>query len=113
WLADDERRWITTTLEQEKLSKQGKQTLTAWQALSHPQVVVFSLIYFCYITNSTGLGTWLPKIVQRISGLNQTQVILISGIPWLAAIPAMLWSASHSDRTTERKLHAAVPILLV
>jgi ACS family tartrate transporter-like MFS transporter len=39
-------------------------------------------------------------------------VILISGIPWLAALPAMLWSASHSDRTSERKLHAAVPILL-
>jgi len=36
----------------------------------------------------------------------------MSGIPWLAALPAMLWSASHSDRTAERKLHAAIPILL-
>jgi MFS transporter, ACS family, tartrate transporter len=112
WLADDEREWITGALEQERLIKKRRETLTAWQALSHPTVVVFSLIYFCYITNSTGLGTWLPKIVQRISGLSQTQVILISGIPWLAALPAMLWSASHSDRTSERKFHAALPILL-
>jgi len=112
WLADDERQWITGALDQERQTKKRRQTVTAWQALSHPQVIVFSLIYFCYITNSTGLGTWLPKIVQRISGLSQTQVILISGIPWLAALPAMLWSASHSDRTSERKLHAAVPILL-
>lgn len=112
WLADDEREWITTALDQERQSKKRRETVTAWQALSHPQVIVFSLIYFCYITNSTGLGTWLPKIVQRISGLSQTQVILISGIPWLAALPAMLWSASHSDRTAERKLHAALPILL-
>ena len=112
WLADDERQWITGALEQERLTKKRRETLTAWQALSHPAVVVFSLIYFCYITNSTGLGTWLPKIVQRISGLSQTEVILISGIPWLAALPAMLWSASHSDRTSERKLHAALPILL-
>jgi|KBSSwiStaDraftv2_1062776.scaffolds.fasta_scaffold36176_3 ACS family tartrate transporter-like MFS transporter len=112
WLADDERSWITGALDQERQNKKRRETLTAWQALSHPQVIVFSLIYFCYITNSTGLGTWLPKIVQRISGLNQTQVILISGIPWLAALPAMLWSASHSDRSGERKLHAAVPILL-
>jgi ACS family tartrate transporter-like MFS transporter len=112
WLADDEREWITTALDQERQSKKRRQTVTAWQALSHPQVIVFSLIYFCYITNSTGLGTWLPKIVQRISGLSQTQVILISGIPWLAALPAMLWSAFHSDRTSERKLHAALPILL-
>ena len=112
WLAEDERAWITGALERERQTKKRRETLTAWQALSHPQVIVFSAIYFCYITNSTGLGTWLPKIVQRISGLNQTQVILISGIPWLAALPAMLWSASHSDRTSERKLHAAVPILL-
>jgi MFS transporter, ACS family, tartrate transporter len=112
WLAADEREWITGALEQERQTKKRRATVSAWQALSHPQVVVFSLIYFCYITNSTGLGTWLPKIVQRISGLSQTQVILISGIPWLAALPAMLWSASHSDRTSERKLHAAVPILL-
>jgi ACS family tartrate transporter-like MFS transporter len=111
WLAADEREWITGALEQERQIKK-RSAITAWQALSHPQVVIFSLIYFCYITNSTGLGTWLPKIVQRISGLSQTQVILISGIPWLAALPAMLWSASHSDRTSERKLHAAVPILL-
>src|SRR5262245_515500 len=112
WLADDEREWITGALEQERQNKKRRETLTAWQALRHPQVIVFALIYFCYITNSTGLGTWLPKIVQRISGLSQTQVILISGIPWLAALPAMLWSASHSDRTSERKFHAALPILL-
>jgi ACS family tartrate transporter-like MFS transporter len=112
WLADDEREWITGALDQERQTKKRRETVTAWQALRHPQVIVFSMIYFCYITNSTGLGTWLPKIVQRISGLSQTQVILISGIPWLAAVPAMLWSASHSDRTSERKLHAALPILL-
>ena len=112
WLANEEREWITSALDHERQTKKRRETVTAWQALSHPQVIVFSLIYFCYITNSTGLGTWLPKIVQRISGLSQTQVILISGIPWLAALPAMLWSASHSDRTSERKFHAALPILL-
>ena len=79
--------------------------------MRNPYVIVLALIYFCYITNSVGLGSWLPKIVQRISGLSQTQVILVSGIPWLAALPAMLWSASHSDRTSERKLHAALPLL--
>jgi ACS family tartrate transporter-like MFS transporter len=76
-------------------------------------VIVLSLIYFCYITNSVGLGSWLPQIVRRISGLSQTQVILISGIPWLCAIPAMLWTASHSDRTGERRWHAAIPLFVV
>ena len=50
-------------------------------------MILLALAYFCYITNSVGLGSWLPKIVQRISGLSTTQVILISGIPWLCRDP--------------------------
>jgi ACS family tartrate transporter-like MFS transporter len=113
WLPDDERRFIGEELRRERESKKTRQALSAWQALRNPQVILLSLVYFCYITNSTGLGTWLPKIVQRISGLSTTQVILISGIPWLAAIPAMLVAAWHSDKTRERRWHTALPILLV
>ena len=111
WLPEDERIWIAEALARERMAKPARHSLTAWQALRNPQVLTFSLIYFCYITNSVGLATWLPKIVQRISGLSTTEVILISGIPWLAAIPAMLLTASHSDRTRERRWHAAIPIL--
>ncbi len=76
-------------------------------------MIILALCCFCYITNSVGLSSWLPKIVRRISGLSTTQVILISGIPWLAAIPMMLVTAWHSDKTRERRWHAAIPLFLV
>jgi ACS family tartrate transporter-like MFS transporter len=113
WLRQDERTWITTELERERDNKKNQGKLSAWKALLDPQVVILASVYFCYITNSVGLGAWLPKIVQRISGLSTTQVILISGIPWLAAIPAMIFSASHSDETGERRWHAAIPLFVV
>ncbi len=113
WLAEDERGWIAAELEREKDRKKGQPKLNAWQALRNPQVIALALVYFCYITNSVGLSSWLPKIVQRISGLPETAVILISGIPWLLAIPVMLVTAAHSDRTGERRWHAAIPLLLV
>jgi ACS family tartrate transporter-like MFS transporter len=113
WLPEAERAWITGELERERLNKKRKAKLSVGQALRHPQVLILALVYFCYISNSVGLGAWLPKIVQRISGLRQTQVILISGIPWLAAIPMMLITAAHSDRTRERRWHAAIPLFLV
>ena len=81
--------------------------------MRHPQVILLAAVYFCYITNSVGLGVWLPKIVQKISGLSTFRVTLISGIPWLAAVPAMLLAARHSDKTGERRWHAALPIFLV
>jgi ACS family tartrate transporter-like MFS transporter len=83
------------------------------QALGQPRVLVLALACFCYITNSVGLASWLPTIVRRISGLSTTEVILISGIPWLAAMPMMLITAWHSDKTGERRWHAAIALLIV
>jgi ACS family tartrate transporter-like MFS transporter len=110
WLPEDERQWITGELARERAAKTAQATASAWETMRQQQVLLLSLAYFCYITNSTGLGTWLPKIVQRISGLSTTQVILLSGIPWIAAIPAMVTSAWHSDKSGERRWHAAIPI---
>lgn len=113
WLPDDERDWICNELERDKDRAASQGAISVWEALRSSKVILFSLIYFCYITNSVGLGSWLPKIIQRISGLSTTQVILLSGIPWLCAIPAMLVVASHSDRTGERRWHAAIPLFIV
>ena len=113
WLPEDERRWITEELTKEKESKKSQAKLRPMEALRQPAVLLLGLTYFCYITNSVGLGTWLPKIVQGISGLSTTQVSLISAIPWMMAIPAMIFNGFHSDRTGERRWHAALPLMLV
>ncbi len=113
WLPEQERRWITAELEREAEKKRGAKKLGTLEALRHPQVILLALACFCYITNSVGLSSWLPTIVRRISGLSQTQVILISGIPWLCAIPMMLLTAWHSDKRAERRWHAAIPLLIV
>jgi MFS transporter, ACS family, tartrate transporter len=113
WLEDDERDWITTELDREREKKKSAKKLGTLEALRHPQVLILALACFCYITNSVGLSSWLPTIVRRISGLSTTQVILISGIPWLVAIPGMFVTAWHSDKTGERRWHAAIPLLLV
>jgi MFS transporter, ACS family, tartrate transporter len=113
WLPDAERDWINAELERERERKKHAKKLTTLQALRHPQVILLALACFCYITNSVGLSSWLPTIVRRISGLSTTQVILISGIPWLCAIPMMLITAWHSDKTRERRWHAAIPLFLV
>lgn len=113
WLDEDGRKWITDELEREKEAKKNSRKLSTLEALRHPQVILLALACFCYITNSVGLGSWLPKIVQGISGLSTTQVILLSGIPWLVAIPMMLITAWHSDKTRERRWHAAIALFLV
>jgi MFS transporter, ACS family, tartrate transporter len=111
WLPEDEKQWIISALAQENAAKSVSKKKASIHLLFSREVIVLSLAYFCYITDSIGLGIWLPKILQKISTLNLTQVILVSGFPWLAAVPAMLYSSSHSDKTGERRWHAALPML--
>jgi ACS family tartrate transporter-like MFS transporter len=114
WLKSDEREWITREIERDHERKRTHQPkIGTLEALRHPQVLVLCVILFCYITNSVGLGSWLPKIVQRISGLSTSQVLLVSAIPWLCAIPAMLLTAWHSDSTGERRWHASIALFFV
>ena len=54
---------------------------------------------------------WMPKIILRLSGLRVVQVSLLSTIPSLSAIPAMLAVSSHSDKTGERQWHAGLSSL--
>ncbi len=113
WMPEDERAWLAAQLERERETKKSRAAVSPWLAIRQPHVIALALIYFCYITNSVGLSVWLPKIVQRVSGLTTFQVTLISGIPWIAAVPAMLLSARHSDKTGERRWHAALPLISV
>ena len=110
WLQPEERDWIMGELEREKQAKKAVKALTVWKALRDPDVVKLTLAAFCGLTSIYGFGFWLPKIVQRLSGLSVLQVTLIAGIPYLAAFPAMVWNGWHSDKTGERRWHTALAL---
>jgi len=112
WLEPEERDWIAGELETERDAKKAMKPLTVWQALRNPDVIKLTLAAFCGLTSIYGFGFWLPKIVERLSGLSVIEVTLIAGVPYLAAFPAMVWNGWHSDRTGERRWHTALALTL-
>jgi MFS family permease len=108
WLEPDERAWITSELEKERRSRPRAPSIT--EALRSPPVVLLALAYFCILSANWGFTLWLPKIVQRLSGLGSFKVSLISGIPFLVEVPVLLLLAWHSDKTGERRWHVAAPV---
>jgi len=111
WLEPDECEWITGELHREMQAKKAVKSLSVWQALRNPDVIKLTLAAFCGLTSIYGFGFWLPKIVERLSGLSVLQVTLIAGVPYLAAFPAMVWNGWHSDRTGERRWHTALALI--
>ena len=109
WLSATERAWITGELEGEARRKAaGRGHLSILHAFRQPVVLALALSYFLINTSGYGVNIWLPKMIQKIPGLTTMQVSLVSAIPPLCAIPAMLLVGWHSDRRSERKWHAAI-----
>jgi ACS family tartrate transporter-like MFS transporter len=108
WLTPEQRAWIKGELDREHRQKPASPSIA--KVLTHPGVILLALAYFCILSANWGFTLWLPKIVQRLSGLGSLKVSLISGIPFLVEIPVLLLLAWHSDKTGERRWHVAVPV---
>jgi ACS family tartrate transporter-like MFS transporter len=108
WLTAEQRAWISGELEREKRDKPPSPGI--WKVLRQPGVILLSLAYFCILSANWGFTLWLPKIVQRLSGLGSLKVSLISGIPFMIEIPVLFLLAWHSDKTGERRWHVTVPV---
>ncbi len=113
WLAPEERNWITGELDRELHEKKTtRRHMGILETLRQPMVIALAVSYFLINTSGYGFNIWLPKMVQEFHGLTTMQISLISAIPYAASIPVMLIYAWHSDRTGERKWHAALAAIM-
>jgi len=112
WLPPEEREWIITQLDREKKAKQDVRSYSIWQALRHRDVILLTFCYFFAVTGSYGIAFWLPTMLKRLSGQSDLKVTLLASLPYLAGFLTQQLNGWHSDRTRERRRHAAVPVLL-
>ncbi len=113
WLPEDERAWLERELDAERRAKAAAAPVRLWRALTHRNVLLLTGAYFCTAVLQYGFGLFLPKMIQRLSGLGPAAVALISAIPFLASWPAMVFMGWSSDRTGERRWHTAAPCFVV
>jgi ACS family tartrate transporter-like MFS transporter len=110
WLPPQERDWITAELEQEALAKKATRSYKVWEALRQPAVIRLTVIYFFAVSSIYSLTIWLPTFLKRASGMSNLAVTMLSMIPYVAVLLAMLFNGWHSDRTNERRWHTAIPL---
>jgi D-galactonate transporter len=112
WLNPQEREVIAQDLHFDEQIKQreGKPAHRFVEAFRSGKVWMLALAFFGLQMGNYGLAFWLPQILKDTVTGDPWFIGLVSTIPWgLAAISMILW-AHHSDRTGERRWHAAVGI---
>lgn len=122
WLAPEERAWLVQRMQEDRASRADamKQTATVrahgsmGAAFASPKVWLLSTVYFLNTLVTYGVFLWFPTILRDAAGGAGSNgggsgmtLTLVSAIPFVAALIAMVWIGRHSDRTGERKGHVA------
>jgi D-galactonate transporter len=115
WLTAQEQDLVVQRVKEDEAGKQELgQRHNFMDAFRDGRVWALAVVYFCGVVCFYAVNFWMPTIIQEV-GIKKTdffKVGLLSMIPWgLAAIAMVVWG-SHSDRTGERRWHAAGGLLL-
>jgi len=111
WLTEDEKRALEAKLAAEAKATRDVGYHALGDALTKPRVLTLALLYFCIVVGLYGIGFWMPQVIQAF-GLMPLEIGFLTAIPYLFASIAMVIWGWHSDRSSERIWHVALPLFL-
>jgi MFS family permease len=106
WLAEPEREWLIGRLKSERAAVDRKRVFSVLQCLSNSRVLFLAAVYFSNVCLLNSITFFLPQIVKGF-GLSNAQTGLVSAIPSLLALGALIFWSRRSDSAGERHGHAA------
>jgi len=110
WLTSEQQQWISQKLEREK--PVSRQSISIGQALLSRTVLLLGIAAFLQYFVGYTVIYWLPTILKHQSGLSDARVGLLGAVPFVVGLVAMLLNGWHSDRSRERRWHAAFPLFV-
>ncbi len=110
WLTPDQRQWISRRLEEEKPS--NRQSVSLGQALRSRTILLLAAAAFLEYFTAYAVIFWFPTVLKAQSGFSDVRVGMLGAVPYVVALIAMLFNGWHSDRSRERRWHAAVPLFI-
>ena len=110
WLMPEEREALLATLAQDRAKQEKVERFTILQAITDRRVMLMCLIGLGNIIGTTSIAMWMPQVIKTFGGTTM-QTGLLTAIPAIAGLVALLLCAWNADRTGERVWHVAGPYL--
>ncbi|MBN9792644.1 MFS transporter [Pseudonocardia sp. TMWB2A] len=115
WLSAGEKQALAAAVAADdvrRTNSAGSATVSKIRLALQPQVLLLCLIFFAMTLNGYAVTFWLPSIVDKIGDLSDFSIGLISAVPWIFALVAMLLLGRYTDRTGVRRPWVPVMMLL-
>jgi MFS family permease len=112
FLTPEEKAWILEALTQEREANVEKHQITVPGTFLSPRVWHLGLIQFTALIGTYSLSSWMPQVVKALSShYSNTVVGWLVVIPQVVGLISMVLVSRSSDRTLERRYHAAIPVV--
>lgn len=113
WVSTEERTYVEQTLAADEAAKPVSTRTSSYAgALKDPRALLLIVIYFCWMSGFYGFSLWLPTVLKQLTNGSSALVGWLTAIPYLFALVAMIVVSRWSDRTQNRKLAVAIPLLI-
>jgi ACS family tartrate transporter-like MFS transporter len=109
WLTQQERNWLEAELDLERRSTDAVRSYRVAEALMNPRVLLLCVFFFFLGCGLVGSVFWIPQIVKTF-GLSTMAVGVVTMVPYIASVLAMVLWTRHSDATGERAWHVIIPV---
>lgn len=116
WLSPEEKELITQDMVQGASKKIGTDgTAQEWTMKTMLKSSAFTkmwLICFCTVMGQGGLAFWVPTMIRDTGVSSVLDIGLLTMLPYMLAVVAMLLAARSSDKYRERRWHIIVPFCI-
>lgn len=112
WLTTGESHALLAVLRQERRTIIEGPVGTLWRTFRRADVLLLAAVSFFANIGISGFFLWLPSTIHLVSAVSPAAAAALSGVPFAAAVIAVLSMSHSSDRYGERRLHTAIPLLL-
>src|SRR5215467_11963047 len=113
FLSPEEKAGIEAELAAEARQKEMSGGYSVIQTLTSIRVWHLAAIYFGMMIGVYTVTLWAPQLVKVLAPMYSNLVVgLLVMIPNLAGLAAMILVSRNSDRTLERRLHVAIPLMV-
>jgi ACS family tartrate transporter-like MFS transporter len=107
WLPHADRDWLARTMAEEQAQRGATAHHSVGRSLTSGRVWLLCAVYLMNTSVTYGIFLWLPRMLQEVAGSSGFMISVLTAIPFVAALIAMVIVGRHSDKTGERKLHVA------
>ncbi len=113
WISEEEKDWIINSLkeEQSRIKSSNNTSNNGNSIYSNLELWKLTSSYFCYQVGIYGFFLWLPTLIKQLTNSGISKIGILSAFPYIGTLFGIWIFSVLSDKTMNRKLFTALPML--